>query len=189
MSAPASRTLYDPARLALTQRRLVAQLLERHPRFEGCCLIGLQPRGVHLSRRIHHLLDHALGRPIPYGELDVTFHRDDFRRRQASLEGAALPYETRLDFSVEGLHVILADDVLYTGRTIRAALDALLSFGRPKAVELLVLIDRLRRRELPIEPDYSGIRVETLASEKVLVEWAEVHGADRVYIQQRPDSV
>ncbi len=185
MSQPASRTLYDQPRLALAQRRLVAQMLERHPRFEHGCLIGLQPRGVHLSRRVHHLLSEAIGRTIPYGELDVTFHRDDFRRRQANLEGAALPLETRIDFSIEDQHVILADDVLYTGRTIRAALDALLAFGRPRSVELLVLIDRLRRRELPIEADYCGIRVETLDSEKVLVEWAEVHGADRVYIQQR----
>ena len=186
MSSPDRRTLFDEPRLSLTLRRLVAQVLERHPGFEDCCLIGLQPRGVNLSRRIHRLIGAELKpKTILYGELDVTFHRDDFRMRQVSLEGSALPQETRIDFDIEGMNVVLADDVLYTGRTIRAALDALLAFGRPRSVELMCLIDRLRRRELPIEPHYVGLQVETLSSEKVLVEWAELHGADQVYLQQR----
>jgi pyrimidine operon attenuation protein/uracil phosphoribosyltransferase len=112
------------------------------------------------------------------GNLDITFYRDDFRRRQEPLEPQAID----IDFAIEGKNVVLIDDVLYTGRSVRAALDALLAFGRPKSVELLVFIDRRFSRHLPIQPNYVGKKVDTITSEKVIVEWMETDGKDQVIL-------
>ncbi|SFV28568.1 bifunctional pyr operon transcriptional regulator/uracil phosphoribosyltransferase PyrR [Thermoflavifilum thermophilum] len=165
--------------LELTIDRLCFELLERHGDFQQSAIIGLQPRGVMLSDRIYHRLLHIQPRlNLRYGKLDITFYRDDFKQRSASL----VPNTTDIDFVVEGLRVILIDDVLYTGRTIRSALDAMLDFGRPATVELLVLIDRKFSRQLPIQADYVGKRIDSIVSQKVKVCWKEVHGRDEVLL-------
>lgn len=123
-------------------------------------------------------MEQILGQPVLCGNLDITFFRDDFRRRERPL----IPSITNLDFSIENKKVVLVDDVLYTGRTIRSGLDALMTFGRPSKVELLVLVDRRFRRDLPIQADYVGKAVDTLISERVSVEWKETEGADKVVL-------
>jgi pyrimidine operon attenuation protein/uracil phosphoribosyltransferase len=128
--------------------------------------LGLQPRGTFLAEMIWRKLQQLTRKKIPFGLLDTTFHRDDFRRREVPAKAS----ETRIDFVIEGKEVILIDDVLYTGRTVRAAMDAMLSFGRPQKVELLVLVDRKHTRDVPIEANYVGKYVDTLESQKVLVE-------------------
>lgn len=156
-------------RLNITVRRLCEQLIENHGQFTESCILGLQPRGILLAQRIHSRLEEQTGLSIPYGELDATFFRDDFRRREKPLKANA----THVPFIIEDKKVILIDDVLYTGRSVRAALDAMTAFGRPSKVELLVLINRRYTRDLPIEPDYVGSHVNTISSQKVLVEWQE----------------
>ncbi len=160
-------------------RRLCYQLVEQHDDFSDSAIIGLQPRGIFLSKRIATTLA-ALkpGIKIAQGELDVTFFRDDFRRRDAPL----VPSTTNIDFLIENKNVILVDDVLFSGRTIRSGMDALLAFGRPRRIELLTLIDRRYSRHLPIEPDYTGRQVDTIASEKVKVYWKETDGVDQVML-------
>lgn len=162
----------------LTINRLCYQLIETHNDFENTVLIGLQPRGVNVVVRLKKQLEHILGKEIVCGNLDITFYRDDFRRREVPL----IPSATNIDFIIENKNVVLVDDVLYTGRTIRAGLDALLAFGRPKKVELLVMVDRRFRRDLPIQADYVGKTVDTLVSERVSVEWKEIEGEDKVVL-------
>lgn len=179
------RELLDTEKLSLTLARLCAQLGETYGDFDNTVLLGLQPRGVRFARKIHQLLGQLYpGCEIPFGELDVTFFRDDFRRNDTPL----IASENKIDFLLEKKRVILADDVLYTGRTIRSALDAMLTFGRPAEVRLLILVDRQRKRELPVQADFTGIRVDTLDNEKVLVEWAEQHGRDSIRIETRNPS-
>lgn len=163
----------------LTVERLCYQLIEDHGDLEGVALIGLQPRGVHLSRRLRSDLMRITGAErFDYGELDITFHRDDFRHRATP----PAPSSTRLDFMLDERRVVLVDDVLFTGRTIRAGLDAMLAFGRPASVQLLVLIDRRFSRELPIQPDYVGKWVDSIGDQRVSVEWAGVDGRDQVML-------
>lgn len=168
---PAQQLLiFDKPRLELTLRRLCHELIEHYGDFKDVVILGIQPRGVYLARRIHRLLEKLVkGARIPYGDLDVTFYRDDFRKHQNPLKANL----TKVDFLTEGKKVILIDDVLYTGRTVRAAMDAMLAFGRPEKVELLVLVDRHREREVPIEAQYLGIKVDALESEKVIVRLKE----------------
>ncbi len=176
---PQKLDLFPQNKLSVTLMRLAHQLIEDYHEFENTVIIGLQPRGVFLSRRMMDILNYLLPDTyIPYGELDVTFFRDDFRRRESPLQANL----TRIDFLLEGKKVILIDDVLYTGRTIRAAMDAMLAYGRPHSVSLLVLVDRKHKRELPIEATYAGITVDTIQSEKVLVELVESGGQDKVYL-------
>ena len=159
--------------------RLACQLLENHLNFEESVLIGLQPRGTFLARRLRDLLQGEYKvKNIPFGVLDITFYRDDFRRGDKTLEAST----TQIDFLVEGKRVVLIDDVLYTGRSIRAALTALQSFGRPREIELLTLIDRRFSRHLPIQPDYRGRQVDAIMEERVKVCWEENEGEDRVYL-------
>jgi pyrimidine operon attenuation protein / uracil phosphoribosyltransferase len=162
----------------LTLRRLCHQLIENHGDFSETVLIGLQPRGINVVTRLKEQLEQILGKEIQCGALDITFYRDDFRRREKPL----IPSATNIDFVVEKKKVVLVDDVLYTGRTIRAGLDAMLAFGRPSGVELLVVIDRRFKRELPIQADYIGQAVDTLSEERVSVEWKEVEGEDKVLL-------
>ena len=165
--------------LSFTIKRLAFEIYERHYPLQNVVIIGLQPRGVLLSERIvTEVKSLPGGENIKSGCLDVTFHRDDFRHRETPL----LPSQTRIDFLVEGAKVILVDDVLYTGRTIRAGLDALLTFGRPAKVELMVLLDRRYSRDLPIQPDYVGKTVDTITSERVQVSFAEADGEDHVWL-------
>lgn len=171
------KSLFNQQQLQITIERLAHQLLENHLDFSDTVLIGMQPRGIFLSNRIYHKLKELLpGVLIPYGKLDITFYRDDFNT-SAELH---IPQETDINFSLEHKKVILIDDVLYTGRTIRAGLDALLDFGRPESVELLVLIDRRFSRELPIQPDYVGMTVDSIATQKVKVLWKEKDKKDEV---------
>jgi pyrimidine operon attenuation protein/uracil phosphoribosyltransferase len=173
----AQQTLLTSVAFGLTVERLCHQLIEDHGDLRGVALVGLQPRGVLLARRLRSELHRILNAEhLAYGELDITFHRDDFRHRSSP----AAPSATELDFSLDERKVVLVDDVLYTGRSIRAGLDALLAFGRPSAVQLLVLIDRRFSRELPIQPDYVGKWVDSIAGQRVTVEWREHDGADRV---------
>lgn len=153
----------------LTLERLCQQIIENHGNFKDTVLIGLQPRGVQLATRIHGLLSAQFSEPILLGILDATFYRDDFRRRDSPLT----PKSTTLPFPIEGKKVILIDDVIATGRMIRAALDAMQAFGRPTSVELLCLIDRSYNRDIPIQPDYTGKKVNTLDNQQVVVEWKD----------------
>ncbi len=172
------RLLLDQAQIEITIRRLCHQLIENHDDFSTSAIIGLQPRGIYLALRIHRYLQEILKiNTLRFGVLDVTFYRDDFRRREISS-----PSETSIDFIVEQQKVILIDDVFFTGRTIRAGLDALLDFGRPEKVELLTLVDRRYKRQLPIAPDYIGVEVDTITTEKVKVEWQETDGHDAIWL-------
>jgi|TARA_B110000967_G_C18895505_1_gene570334 pyrimidine operon attenuation protein/uracil phosphoribosyltransferase len=165
--------------LSTILHRLCFQLIEDHNDFSETVLVGIQPRGVQLANRLLKLLaDNDKNNKIDLGLLDITFFRDDFRRNEKSLKAST----TKLDFSIENKTIILIDDVLFTGRSIRAALDALQSYGRPKSVQLLALIDRRFSRELPIQPDYCGIQVDSRLNEKVKVNWNENDGEDSVYL-------
>ncbi len=178
-------TLLNSTAFGLTVTRLCHQLIEDHGDLSNTALIGLQPRGVLLGKRLKRELQVILKRKeLTYGELDITFHRDDFRQRPVT----ATPSATDLDFNLDGLNVVLIDDVLFSGRTVRAGLDALLSFGRPASVQLLVLIDRRFSRELPIQPDYVGRWVDSIADQRVSVEWKELDGKDRVLIHEHASS-
>ncbi len=159
--------------------RLACQLIEKHLDFSDTIIIGLQPRGSFLAKRIVKLLQEEYNiNTIKFGLLDITFFRDDFRRGEKTLEAN----KTEIDFIVEDKKVIFIDDVLYTGRSIRSALTAIQSFGRPSEIELLVLIDRRFSRHLPIQPDYRGRQVDAINNEKVKVCWTENEGEDTVYL-------
>ncbi len=174
-----SRIILNSQKFQLTIERLCHQLIENHNDFSNACIIGVQPRGIYLAKRIVHKLEELLpGVKIEFGLLDATFYRDDFRHREKPL----LAEETDIDFMVDGKEVVLVDDVFYTGRTIRSALDALLDFGRPAKIELMVLIDRRLSRHVPIIPDYVGKTIDAVTSEKVRVEWSETGGEDKVWI-------
>lgn len=159
--------------------RLACQLVENHTSFENSVIIGIQPRGIYLADRIVKILKQEYGiSGIKLGHLDITFYRDDFRRSDKPLEAN----KTHIDFVVEDKRVIFVDDVLYTGRSIRSALTAVQSFGRPREIELLTLIDRRFSRHLPIQPDYNGRQVDAINEEKVKVNWQEKDGEDAVYL-------
>ena len=173
------KLILDSTPFDLTLNRLCHQLIESYDDFSDAVIIGLQPRGIFVAELLHRLLESNLKTKIPFGVLDVTFHRDDFRRRDVPVKAS----ETNIDFIIEDKRVLLIDDVLFTGRTVRSALDALISFGRPKQVELLVLIDRKHTRHLPIEANYVGKYVDTLESQKVLVELkAQDHKQNKIWL-------
>jgi pyrimidine operon attenuation protein/uracil phosphoribosyltransferase len=159
--------------------RLACQLIEKHLDFSDTILIGIQPRGTFLAERLKDLLEKEYKVPnIALGYLDITFFRDDFRRTNKPLEAN----KTQINFLVENKKVIFIDDVLYTGRSIRSALTAIQSFGRPSGIELLTLIDRRFSRDLPIQPDYRGRQVDAINGEKVKVCWKEQDGEDGVFL-------
>lgn len=172
------QVILNEKQFELTLQRLCHQLIENHDDFSNTVLIGLQPRGVHVLNRLKRMIERKLGNTVQCGNLDITFYRDDFRRRERPL----IPSVTNIDFIIEGKNVVLIDDVLFTGRTIRSGLDALLAFGRPQKVELLALVDRRFKRDLPIQGDYIGKAVDTLVSERVAVEWSEIEGEDKVIL-------
>lgn len=160
------KSILSEQQLSITIKRLAHQVLENHGDFADSVIIGLQPRGVFLSDQIVEEIKKELpATPIHYGKLDITFYRDDVRTN------LHIANKTDIPFSIENKKVVLIDDVLYTGRTIRAALDALIDFGRPTKVELCVLIDRRFSRELPIQPDYVGKSIDSIVSQRVKVEW------------------
>ncbi len=168
------RLILDGPLLEITISRLCQQLIENHQDFSNSVILGLQPRGVFLAKRIQQKLEYLLKKPVLMGLLDITFYRDDFRRRDVPLEANT----TSVPFIIENKKVVLVDDVLFTGRSVRAAMDAMIAFGRPSKVELLVLVNRRYSRDLPIQPDYIGKNVNTMPSQRVLVEW-KVQGAKK----------
>ncbi|MDA9126725.1 bifunctional pyr operon transcriptional regulator/uracil phosphoribosyltransferase PyrR [Flavobacteriaceae bacterium] len=173
------KVLLNNKEVNIILHRLACQLIEKHTDFSNTVLIGLQPRGVFLAERIKALLQTQYKLPeVRLGLLDITFYRDDFRRSDKVLEANS----TEIDFLIENKRVVFIDDVLYTGRSIRAALTAIQSFGRPSEIELLTLIDRRFSRHLPIQPDYRGRQVDAINDEKVLVNWKETSGEDAVYL-------
>lgn len=171
------RLILDSKQIELVITRLCFQLIEVHNNFSDSVILGIQPRGIHLSQRIHKMLAGILNKKdIKCGNLDITFYRDDFRQKEL------IPSSTQIDFDIENKNVVLVDDVLYTGRTVRAALDAMLTLGRPKDVELVALIDRRLSRNVPIQAKYIGKVIDSIASEKVLVQWKETDGKDEVML-------
>lgn len=173
------KVLLSSKEIHIILHRLACQLLENHLDFTNTVLIGIQPRGSFLANRLAKILQEEYKvSEIKLGLLDITFFRDDFRRSDKPLEAST----TNIDFLVEGKNVVLIDDVLYTGRSIRAALTAIQSFGRPQEIELLTLIDRRFSRHLPIQPNYRGRQVDAINDEKVKVMWEENEGKDVVYL-------
>ena len=176
-----TKTLLTSKEVTIILHRLACQLVEKHLEFSDTVLIGIQPRGKFLAERLKEILENEYGiKNLSLGFLDITFFRDDFRRTEKTLEAN----RTQIDFLVEDKRVVFIDDVLYTGRSIRAALTAIQSFGRPINIELLVLIDRRFSRHLPIQPDYRGRQVDAFNDEKVIVQWkSEAEGLeDHVHI-------
>lgn len=173
------KVLLNSKEVNIILHRLACQLIENHNDFSDTALIGLQPRGKFLAQRLAQILkeDYKI-KNLNYGDLDITFFRDDFRRGDKPLEAN----KTNINFVVEDKNVVFVDDVLYTGRSIRAALTAIQSFGRPNHIELLTLIDRRFSRHLPIQPDYRGRQVDAINKEKVIVNWKENEGEDTVYL-------
>jgi pyrimidine operon attenuation protein / uracil phosphoribosyltransferase len=172
------RVILSEGRFALTIDRLCHLLIENYDDFANTCIVGIQPRGVALANRIYERLKELTRSEFEFGKLDITFYRDDFRHREKPLRASV----TEMNFIVENKLVILVDDVLYTGRTIQAALASLQDFGRPKRVELVTLIDRRFNRDLPIQADYAGLRVDALDEAYVKVFWKETDGIDQVLI-------
>ena len=176
------KTLLSQQKFETILNRLACQLIEKHKDFQNTVLIGLQPRGIYLLNRLISILEESYGiKNISHGKLDVTFFRDDFRRSETILS----PKSTKMDVIVENKLVVLIDDVLYTGRSIRAALTAIDSFGRPNEIELLVLIDRRFSRHLPIQPDYLGTQIDAIQGDKVKVQWNKNGIENIVYIEEK----
>jgi pyrimidine operon attenuation protein/uracil phosphoribosyltransferase len=171
------KSILTEQQLAITIKRLAHQILENNTDLTNTVLIGLQPRGIYLSDQVVAAIQKEFpGTTVHYGKLDITFYRDDVRKE------LHIANQTDIPFSIEGKKVVLIDDVLYTGRTIRAALDALLDFGRPEKVELCVLIDRRFSRQFPIQPDYVGKAIDSIVSQKVKVFWNQKDGKEEVAI-------
>jgi len=176
------KALLNSTEIHIILHRLACQLIENHDDFKNTVLIGLQPRGVFLANRLVEILKNDYGiSNIEIGCLDITFYRDDFRRRDEPLEAN----KTNINFIVENKKVVFIDDVLFSGRSIRAALTAIQSFGRPSDIELLVLIDRRFSRHLPIQPDYRGRQVDVINDERVTVHWKKNDGEDAVYLNNK----
>ena len=180
---PAPRVLLDEESIRRTLSRVAHEIIERNEDLDTVALVGIHTRGVPIAHRLRHLIEERTGEELALGQLDITFHRDDVHVRagQPPRRPQPLARETKLDFELEGRTVILVDDVLYTGRTIRAAIDALLEYGRPERVQLAVLADR-GHRELPIRPDYVGKNLPTGRNERVQVELVEIDEIDRVML-------
>ena len=173
------KVLLNAKEVNIILHRLACQLIENHNDFTDTVLIGLQPRGKYLANRLAKMLKEEYKiKNIQLGYLDITFFRDDFRRGEKPLEANT----TEINFLVEDKNIVFIDDVLYTGRSIRAALTAIQSFGRPNEIELLTLIDRRFSRHLRIQPDYRGRQVDAINKEKVKVNWQENDGEDSVYL-------
>jgi pyrimidine operon attenuation protein/uracil phosphoribosyltransferase len=176
------KLLLDGEALRRTLVRIAHEIVERNPELERTALVGIHTRGVPIAQRLRRLIEEFSGQEIALGTLDITFHRDDVHvRGGAPLHPQPVVKATRLDFPLEGVTCVLCDDVLFTGRTIRAAVDALFDYGRPARVQLAVLVDR-GHRELPIRPDYVGKNLPTAHDERVQVQLVEVDEVDRVLL-------
>jgi pyrimidine operon attenuation protein / uracil phosphoribosyltransferase len=173
------KVVLDHDDLRRTLVRIAHEIVEKNEDGDGIALVGIHTRGAVLCKRIHSLVEELGGGDVPLGDLDISFYRDDLERRRP--QEAPVVHDSHLDFELEGRTVILVDDVLYTGRTIRAAIDALFDYGRPDRVQLAVLADR-GHRELPIRPDYVGKNLPTAPGERVNVRLEETDGSDEVAI-------
>lgn len=164
-----NKLLYDHKKLNATITRLAYELIENHDQFQQTAIIGLQPRGIQIARIIRQRVEEIIQTKVKYGELDITFFRDDYRTHH---DKQLVASPIHIPFSTENLNIVLIDDVLYTGRSIRSAMDAILGFGRPSKIELCVLIDRKFNRENPIAPDYTGKAIDTRGhGQRVKVQW------------------
>ena len=173
------RLLFDSKNLNVTVKRLCNQLIENHNFFENSVIIGLQPRGVFFAQRIINEIEKQISKKIQRGYLDTTFYRDDYRNNNKELDAK----ETMIPFSLDEKNVIIVDDVLFTGRTVRSAMEGIINFGRPNRIELLVLIDRKFSREIPIQATYIGKSVNTVESQKILVNLKEQgHKNDKIWL-------
>tara|TARA_Y100000589_G_C26939475_1_gene541744 strand:+ start:38 stop:559 length:522 start_codon:yes stop_codon:yes gene_type:complete len=162
------RKILNEKKINIILERLSNEILENHFETTNSVLLGIQPRGIELCKRLYYNLN-KINNNVKMGKLDISFYRDDFRR----FDKIITPSNMDLNISLENKNVILVDYVLFTGRTVRSAFEALLSFGRPKKIELLVFVDRRFCRELPIQADYVGIEVDTLENEKVFVKFGQ----------------
>ncbi len=176
----AAKILLNEIKVSIILSRLCQQLIERHKDFSNVVLVGLQPRGTSLLEQLLKLLKEQGLKSIKSGKLDITFFRDDFRRNDEPLYAKS----TEMSETLEGKDVVLIDDVLFTGRSIRAALSAIDSYGRPKSIELLVLVDRRFSRHLPIQPDYLGAQIDALQGDKVKVVWSDLPKKSVVYLEK-----
>ena len=183
VEAPAGRILLDGDAIQRTLSRIAHEIIERNDDLERVALVGIHTRGVPLAHRLRRLIEERSGVEVPVGSVDITFYRDEVQIRggEAPLHAQPLVRETQLDFPLEGRTCILVDDVLYTGRTVRAAVDALFDYGRPARVQLAVLADR-GHRELPFRPDYVGKNLPTSRDERVQVQLVEVDEVDRILL-------
>ena len=174
------KVLLDSKKIDIILNRLVCQLVENHKDFDNTVLIGLQPRGAFLIDKILEIFNKEYPTiDIKSGILDFTFFRDDFRRSEKTLSASS----TKINFSVENKNVVLIDDVLFTGRSIKAAMSSMDSYGRPNSIELLVLIDRRYKREIPIEANYCGAKIDTFKGDRVNVVWGENSNDNIIYIE------
>ena len=175
------REILNNESIVITIERLCYQLVEAHNTFDNTVLIGVQPRGTYLNNRILEKLELIVcNSNIASGNVDISFYRDDLMRRDEPI----VPEVMDINISLEEKNIVLIDDVLFTGRSIRSAIDALMTFGRPRSIELLTLIDRRFSRDLPIQPNYVGKVIDAMESEKIIVEWKENTGVDRVLIRR-----
>src|ERR671932_112933 len=183
VAAPPGKVLLDGEAISRTLSRIAHEIIEGNPDLERVALVGIQTRGVPLAQRLRRLIEERAGVAPALGAVDITFYRDDVQVRggEAPLHAQPVVRSTQLDFPLEGRTCVLVDDVLYTGRTIRAAIEALFDYGRPARVQLGVLVDR-GPRELPIRPDYVGKNLPTARGERVQVELVEVDEVDRVLL-------
>jgi pyrimidine operon attenuation protein/uracil phosphoribosyltransferase len=181
----AGKLLLDGEALRRTLIRIAHEIVERNPELDRVALVGIHTRGVPLAHRLRRLIVEFGGGEVALGTVDITFHRDDVAVRGRAVPRSPQPVvkATRLDFPLEGMTCVLVDDVLYTGRTIRAAIEALFSYGRPDRVQLAVLVDR-GHRELPIRPDYVGKNLPTARRERIQVQLVEIDEVDRVLLTQ-----
>jgi pyrimidine operon attenuation protein/uracil phosphoribosyltransferase len=183
-AAAGAKTLLDADAISRTLSRIAHEIVERNADLGRVALVGIQTRGVPLASRLRDLVAERAGVTLALGTLDITFHRDDAPERNGARQPVV--HATSVPFGLEGMTVVLVDDVLYTGRTIRAGIDALLDFGRPARVQLAVLVDR-GHRELPIRPDYVGKNLPTARNERIQVELVEIDGADRILLLNEPE--
>jgi pyrimidine operon attenuation protein/uracil phosphoribosyltransferase len=182
------KLLLDDEAISRTLSRIAHEIIERNDDVTTVALVGIHTRGVPLAQRLRRLIEEFSGEEVALGSVDITFHRDDLHVRggEAPLHAQPLVRDTKLEFPMEGMTIVLVDDVLYTGRTIRAAIDALFDYGRPARVQLAVLADR-GHRELPIRPDYVGKNLPTSRGERVQVQLVEVDEVDRVLLVSTPE--
>ena len=178
---PQITELLDGPSLNRALTRIAHEIIERNKGIDECILVGIKTRGAFLARRLAERIEKIEGKPIRTGELDITLYRDDLSTKQEN--GEALVQQVDIDYQIEGQKIVLVDDVLYTGRTVRAALDAVMDLGRPSQIQLAVLVDR-GHRELPIRADYVGKNIPTSSSERIVVNLVETDGEDTVTIHK-----